>query len=247
MGANAQTSVPLYAAGEILTAANMNISAGTGVPVFANSTARDAGFGGTGEKVLAEGQFCYLEDSNLTQYYNGTSWVTLSALNFVSTATFSGVSTVSMPASTFTTTFRNYLVILKITATASDQQFLMRVNNAGSPRTGSNYTGASIRTYSSTEITNSAGATSFNLCAASSTTADTVPSLSITVYDPTSATIKTTWSYQGLGSNNSNQASAVSGGGVYTAAAENNDGLTFIGGGSGNLTGSYIVYGIKEN
>lgn len=77
MGANAQTSVPTFTAGEVLTAANMNISARTGVPVFANSTARDAAFGGTGEKVLAEGQLAYLEDSNIVQYYDGASWSTL--------------------------------------------------------------------------------------------------------------------------------------------------------------------------
>ncbi len=39
----------------------MNQSARTGVPVFADTTARDAGFGGSGEKTLAEGQLCYLE------------------------------------------------------------------------------------------------------------------------------------------------------------------------------------------
>ena len=77
MGANAQTSVPLYAAGEILTAANMNISAGTGVPVFATTTTRDAAFGGTGEKVLAEGQYCYIESNNETQFYDGAAWQTV--------------------------------------------------------------------------------------------------------------------------------------------------------------------------
>ena len=77
MGANAQTSVPTFAAAEILTAANMNISARTGVPVFSNGTTRNAGFGGTGEKTLAEGQFCYLEDANLLQVYNGVHWVNL--------------------------------------------------------------------------------------------------------------------------------------------------------------------------
>ena len=75
MGANAQTAVPTFTAGEVLTAANMNISARTGVPVFADSTARDAAFGGTGEKTLAEGQFAYLENSNLLQVYNGSVWV----------------------------------------------------------------------------------------------------------------------------------------------------------------------------
>lgn len=75
--ANEQTSVPLYAASEVLTAANMNISAGTGVPVFATTVTRDAAFGGAGEKVLAEGQLCYLSSTNVVQQYNGASWETV--------------------------------------------------------------------------------------------------------------------------------------------------------------------------
>jgi hypothetical protein len=75
--ANEQTTVPLFVAAEILTAIDMNLSAGTGVPVFSNSTTRDAGFGGAGEKVLAEGQLCYLSDSNIVQYYSGSSWLAL--------------------------------------------------------------------------------------------------------------------------------------------------------------------------
>jgi hypothetical protein len=75
MGVNAQTSVPLFTAGEVLTAANQNISAGTGVPVFATTTTRDAAFGGTGEKVLAEGQMCYIEAApNRLQIYDGATW-----------------------------------------------------------------------------------------------------------------------------------------------------------------------------
>lgn len=75
MGANAQTTVPTFTAGEVLTAAQQNNSARTGVPVFATTITRDAGFGGTGEKTLAEGQLCYVEGTGL-QSYNGTSWVT---------------------------------------------------------------------------------------------------------------------------------------------------------------------------
>jgi hypothetical protein len=77
MGANAQTSVPTFTAGQVLTAAQMNDSARTGVPVFADASARDAGFGGTGEKTLAEGQLAYLEDADVVQYYDGSSWATL--------------------------------------------------------------------------------------------------------------------------------------------------------------------------
>ena len=73
MGANAQTSVPAFTSGQVLTAAQVT-QINTGMPVFASSTERDAAFGGTGEKTLAEGQMAYLEDTNATQYYDGSSW-----------------------------------------------------------------------------------------------------------------------------------------------------------------------------
>jgi hypothetical protein len=90
MGANAQTSVPTFTAGQVLTAAQMNESARTGVPVFADTTARDAGFGGTGEKTLAEGQLCYLESTDKVQFYNGTSWANLGSVTNVAAFTASG-------------------------------------------------------------------------------------------------------------------------------------------------------------
>lgn len=77
MGANAQTEVPTFTSGQVLTAAQMNNSARTGVPVFASTTTRDAAFGGAGEKTLAQGQLCYIEATNTVQYYNGTIWQTL--------------------------------------------------------------------------------------------------------------------------------------------------------------------------
>ena len=76
MGANAQTSVPAFTAGQVLTA-QQQTEINTGIPVFATTTTRDAAFGNTGEKVLAEGQFAYIEASNQTQYYDGTSWLAL--------------------------------------------------------------------------------------------------------------------------------------------------------------------------
>jgi len=115
MGANAQTSVPLFTAGEVLTAANQNISAGTGVPVFATTVTRDAAFGGSGEKVLAEGQLAYIEASDIVQYYDGTSWATLGpstsgGLNLISATTIgSAVSSVTV-SNAFSATYDNYRI-----------------------------------------------------------------------------------------------------------------------------------------
>lgn len=77
MGANAQIAVPVFTSGQVLTAAQMT-QINTGVPVFATTVTRDAAFSGSGEKVLAEGQFAYLEDSNTTQYYDGAAWQSVS-------------------------------------------------------------------------------------------------------------------------------------------------------------------------
>jgi len=74
MGANAQTTVQKFVDGAVLTAAEQNFSAATGVPVFATTVTRDAAFGGA-NKVLAEGQTCYLESTNVVQYYDGAAWV----------------------------------------------------------------------------------------------------------------------------------------------------------------------------
>lgn len=74
--ANTQTTVPLFVANTVLTAAQQNISAGTGVPVFATTVTRDAAFGGS-NKALAEGQLAYIEASNVVQYYDGAAWATL--------------------------------------------------------------------------------------------------------------------------------------------------------------------------
>jgi hypothetical protein len=115
MGANAQTSVPTFTAGEILTAANMNISARTGIPVFADATARDAAFGGTGEKTLAEGQFAYLESTNATQYYDGAAWQAVGVapgLVLISSTTIgTTVATVTV-SNAFSSTYDNYSIII---------------------------------------------------------------------------------------------------------------------------------------
>lgn len=93
MGANATTFVPAYVAGEVLTAADLTVT-NSGVPVFADTTARDAAFGGSGEKVLAEGQLCYLESTNKVQFYDGSAWANLGSVTNVAAFTATGTWTV---------------------------------------------------------------------------------------------------------------------------------------------------------
>lgn len=133
MGANAITSFPTYVAGEVLGAARLNAT-NCGVPVFATTATRDAAFGGTGEKVLAEGQMAYLEDSDVVQYYDGSTWIAVSrpGLVFLTGASFTTVTSFSLPTDTFTSTYKNYRIICSITAVTSDCDLTMRLRAAGS-------------------------------------------------------------------------------------------------------------------
>jgi len=117
MGANAQTSVPAFTAGQVLTAAQMT-QVNTGIPVFASSTERDAAFGGTGEKTLAEGQYAFLEDTNETQVYDGSTWAAVGGggkiLQVVSTT-----KTDTFSASVTTGNFSSNITGLEATITPS--------------------------------------------------------------------------------------------------------------------------------
>ena len=134
MGANAQTSVPAFTAGQVLTAAQVT-QIDTGIPVFASSTERDAAFGGTGEKTLAEGQMAYLEDTNETQYYDGSSWSAVGGgggLVFISRTTIgSAVSSVTVSGA-FSADYDNYLVIISDGVASSAQILTLTLSGSGS-------------------------------------------------------------------------------------------------------------------
>ena len=144
MGANAQTAVPTFTASQVLTAAQMNQSARTGVPVFASTVTRDAAFGGTGEKTLAEGQLCYVEGTGL-QSYNGTAWVTWGASG-------SGVIQVKSTTKTdaFTTTSTSFVDVtglsVSITPTSASNKILVlySVSGAGTDTATAGATGVRL-------------------------------------------------------------------------------------------------------
>jgi|DEB0MinimDraft_4_1074332.scaffolds.fasta_scaffold101082_1 hypothetical protein len=129
MGANAQTSVPAFTAGQVLTAAQVT-QINTGIPVFASSTERDAAFGGTGEKTLAEGQYAFLEDTNQTLVYDGTGWVStggkiLQVLQTVKTDVFSASASVGVAVAVTGLT-------VTITPSSTSSKVLVTVNLSNS-------------------------------------------------------------------------------------------------------------------
>jgi muramidase (phage lysozyme) len=130
MGANQQTSVPAFTSGQVLTA-QQQTEINTGVPVFADTTARDAAFGGSGEKVLAEGQLAYLEDANVVQYYDGADWATVGP-SALTTAT----ATVATSQSTSSTTYTDLATAGPAVTLTTGTQVLVFTNTETSTAAG---------------------------------------------------------------------------------------------------------------
>lgn len=251
MGANAQTTVPTFTINQVLTADQMNQSARTGVPVFAGTTERDAAFGGTGEKTLAEGQLCYLENTNVVQYYDGATWATVgpqtltSGLNYITGAAFTTATSVSLPNSTFTSTYRNYRVIYQITAVTSDATFTLRFRAAGSDDANAQYDYAFRKTGSGGTGLNVVGqlATSFAIGESDSTAVRVA--MVFDVLAPQVATqsyILGTSSYIDTG--NTEWFTQV-GGGVFRSTTAF-DSLSLISSVASSITGVYRVYGYAD-
>jgi hypothetical protein len=163
-----------------------------------------------------------------------------SAFVYITGASFSSATTISMAAGVFTSTYKTYQVVFQVTS-GSDCQVSVRVNNAGTPRTGSSYYGGSIRVFTSATVTGSSAATSINLYA---NTAYSNSSITMSVYEPTNAARKTGLGCYGYGNNDSNQGAGIMAGGYYDTT-EANDGLTFLAGAA--VTGFYRVYGLTES
>lgn len=250
MGVNAQTTVPTFQASQILTADQMNQSARTGVPVFADTTARDAAFGGTGEKVLAEGQLCYLENTNVVQYYDGAAWATVGpatpgAFVRVGGASFSAQTSVAFANDTFTSTYKSYHVVLTLTAyPATASTITMQVRDNAGTKSAASYIGAIFgRSDSgSGQGISTASATSFSMGSASASGSTSPYSTTFTVYNPTAA-FATSWSGSAVGTANDPRA-GLGLGGLYTVA-EAHTGLVFSF--SVAATGFYNVYGLADS
>ena len=248
---NEQTSVPLFASGEVLTAANMNISAGTGVPVFATTVTRDAAFGGASEKALAEGQLCYLSSTNVVQYYDGAAWATVGpstagGLTFITGATFTTATSFSLPNSTFTSTYKNYKILISITAAVSNATFTMRMRASGSDDTNNVYNAmfVGVTGGGGTSNVNALGGTSWNVGQIVAPTTRGNYGLSADIITPQAAASTSLITNYLFTEGTDIDARA---GAANFITATQFDSLSFISSVASNITGTYRVYGYTES
>ena len=243
--ANEQTTVPLFVAAEVLTAADMNLSAGTGVPVFSNSTTRDAGFGGAGEKVLAEGQLCYLSDSNIVQYYSGASWATVGpatpGLVCVKAETAFSAVTSFTADSIFTSSYTNYRIVIRHTATTQDNITMQFRASAVAATTNYNYQRAYFASTTSSPLRASSQSSFF---VASGSGGDFMQSNWIELTGPQLTASTTFWNnHQQSDLANATQNMSLYSGLNSNATAYDGMAITISG---GTMTGTYTIYGYSK-
>ena len=243
MGINAQTSVPKFTSGDVLTAANTNLLTNA-PPVFSGTATRDAAFGGAGEKTLAEGQLCYLEDSNIVQYYDGAAWATVgptaSAFSLIVAQTaFTSAASVSVN-SCFTSTYTNYKLVLNITASSNNVGFKLRVSGTDS---SDEYYSVNFEMYSSAAGSSGTGVqqdtTFFDVGAAQTQSM-------IEIFSPQVAQI-TAFAAQGIQwepTTPRSQSTRTNARGNHNAATSY-DGFTIYPL-SGTMTGTYTLYGYAK-
>jgi hypothetical protein len=245
MGANAQIAVPSFTAGQVLTAAQQT-QINTGIPVFATTVTRDAAFGGAGEKTLAQGQYAYIEATSSLMVYSGSAWINAisSGLNFITGAPFTGVTSVSLPLNTFSSTYRNYKVMFDVTATTARSALTMRFRTAGTDNTAARYSQAAPGYDSQAAVRDLAQASATSLSVATNFATEPLV-INLDIFNP-QLSIRT-W---GTGFYTSDSSAGAE---VQTLATSfkhadltSFDSMTLISNVASSMTGIYRVYGYSD-
>lgn len=229
-----------FATGDVLTAADTNGYLMQGVWTFASAAARDAAVTSP-----QEGNFCFLKDTNATQYYSGSAWVAVGAaagLTFLTSATFTTASTVSLPTSTFTSTYTNYVIDLTVTACSAANDFGMRGRTSGTDLSTTVYDYAVNGGKTNSTTYTFGGASADRIYLASMSTATPYRG-TLRLFSP-QTTANTYVSTNGVGVESSIAATANAMGVVRSSAQF--DSVTFIPS-TGTITGFYNVYGLSNS
>jgi len=134
----------VFTAGEVLTASNVqNYLQDQAVMVFGGTAARSSAIGTAN---FEEGMLTYLTDVDKLQVYTGAAFADVypptassQGLTLLSTVAFSGVTSVSLPANTFTSTYSNYRFVINVTTVSGDLSLQFRLRAAGADNTTNNY------------------------------------------------------------------------------------------------------------
>lgn len=225
----------LFTAGDTLRITN--IGAGTCTITAGTATVTSAGS-------LALTQYAsgilYFSSASAAIFFPDAK-TTSSGLVYLTGATFSGATTVSLPTSTFTSTYQNYKIIYVISSTHTAGTILScRLRASGTDSSANSYYGSMFGAQGgTTQYLSNNPATSYQLQYLSAT-ANRVAG-EIDLIAPQEA-VSTRFIANCIGTQLGDTVSCASVGGAFFDAATQFDSFTLISG-AGNLAGNYRVYG----
>jgi hypothetical protein len=167
-------------------------------------------------------------------------------LAFITGAAFTTATSVSLPNSTFTSTYRNYRVIFQTTATTSDADITLRLRASGSDVSSANYdfAWAGFTTGNAASSVGAAVTTSFDV--GEIDTGFPFNQIVLDVLQPQLAT--TTFILGQLNyANKAGTAVIVRNGGGFFRLTTQFDALTLISSVASSITGAYRVYGYADS
>jgi len=229
----------LFSAGDTLTILNI----GAGVSTV---TAGTATVSTTGSLALAQngGGTLYFTSAGVSVFQANGVAAAASALTFITGASFSAVTNVSLPASTFSSTYENYLVSFNLTTAVSNATMTLRLRASGTDATSANYQNMMIdikNTGVSALVANNAQ-TSFNYGTIS---ASTPYQTLINVRAPNLAQRTSLFTNQFFEVTGTSQ-NGVTGVQQFELTTQF-DSLTLISSVATNITGNYKVYGYANS
>jgi hypothetical protein len=210
-------------------AAKGDLIAGTGSQTFDNVTV------GANNTVLTA------DSSTAT----GLKWATPTkpAMVFLTGASFATVSSVSLPNDTFTTTYDIYKIYLMLNASSSATQIQVRMRDAGSDFTGSNYFFGGLNTgYNTGTTTYTTGSASTFWGTNISGNIDRT-TMEITIQNPKVGAYCANAGWM-VGMGDLMGASTIA---LWQNGKTSYDALTFLKATSGTFSGKYAVYGITNS
>ncbi len=204
--------------------------------------------GGTGPDAFARlavgsnGQILTADSTAAT----GLAWAN-AGFTKITSATFSGVSSVSLPNSTFTATYTNYKVVFIVSSSSANTAINCRYRASGTDNTGSTYYSALTMARvdgSASSQTSINGGTFFTFGHNSTSTQGTL-GLSLDFLSP-QAVAKKQIVGTGFGYNAGMDAFAAYSLGAWFNSTSQFDSFSFLTSGGATITGSYAVYGYQN-
>ena len=175
----------------------------------------------------------------------GLKWVApaAGAMTYITGASFSAVSSFSLPNTTFTATYDNYFLMVNVTDASATTNLNIRMRVGGSDNSGTDYNYRYAITDTSGAQNYDGGTGTSAIVIAGTTTTDDRTAYPLYIFAPfltASTKVMGTW-WGAYGGNNG----AVSGGGVQHTATSFDSLSVFVS--SGTFQGNYKLYGIANS